>query len=103
MLLAVGLLTAGIAGHAPKLAIAWALLPSLWLFALPPVNAMYRRYEFEADRTAAEGASAAAMAAALRRLTRHNANTPQPDRWYERVYHTHPAISERLSRLDDAA
>lgn len=103
MLLAAGQLTAGIDGHAAKLAIAWALLPSLWLFALPAVNARYRRYEFEADQTAAQGASAAAMASALRRLTRHNANTPQPDRWYEWVYHTHPAITARLARLDGAS
>lgn len=101
MLLAAGLLTADVAGGAARLALAWALLPSLWLFALPVVNAKYRRYEFEADQTAAEGASAAAMAAALRRLTRHNANTPPPDGWYERVYHTHPSTADRLSRLDE--
>lgn len=99
---AAALLTAGIADPGLRLALAWLLLPSLWLLALPTVNGTYRRYEFEADASAAAHASGAALARALRTLTANNRNAPLADRWYERVYHTHPATSERLDRLDRA-
>lgn len=96
-------LTAGVPGTAPRLALAWSLMPSAWLLAQPIANAVYRRFEFEADESAAANSSAAAMAAALRRLTRNNANAARNDRWYERVYHTHPATAARLARLERAA
>lgn len=102
MVLAAAGLTAGIADPDLRLALAWLLLPSLWLLALPGVNGVYRRYEFEADASAARHASAAALARALRRLTANNRNAPLADAWYERVYHTHPQTSERLDRLDRA-
>lgn len=102
MLALVALLTAAIAEPVAKLAVAWALLPSLWFFALPLANHWYRRFEFEADESAAANASGAALARALRTLTRNNRNAPLADRWYERVYHTHPQTSERLDRLDRA-
>lgn len=102
MVLAAAALTAGLAEPGQRLAIAWLLLPSLWLFALPVVNGTYRRYEFEADAAAAANASGAALARALRTLTANNRNAPLADAWYERVYHTHPATHERLDRLDRA-
>lgn len=102
MVMVAAALTAGIAEPVARLAIAWALLPSLWFFALPLTNYWYRRFEFEADDSAARQASGAALARALRQLTRNNRNAPVADRWYERVYHTHPATSERLARLDRA-
>ncbi len=102
MVMVAAALTAGIAEPVARLAIAWALLPSLWFFALPLTNYWYRRFEFEADDSAARQASGAALARALRQLTRNNRNAPVADRWYERVYHTHPATAERLARLDRA-
>ncbi|WP_293368157.1 M48 family metalloprotease [Nevskia sp.] len=102
MVMIAAALTGGIVEPVARLAIAWALLPSLWLFALPLVNYWYRRFEFEADESAARKASGAALARALRHLTANNRNAPIADRWYERVYHTHPATSERLDRLDRA-
>lgn len=102
MVMIAAALTAGIGEPVARLAIAWALLPSLWFFALPLANYWYRRFEFEADASAASQASGAALARALRTLTRNNRNAPIADRWYERVYHTHPATSERLDRLDNA-
>lgn len=102
MLMIAAALTADIAEPVAKLAIAWALLPSLWFFALPLANYWYRRFEFEADASAASHASGAALASALRTLTHNNRNAPIADRWYERVYHTHPATSDRLDRLDRA-
>ena len=102
MVMVAAALTAGIAEPVTRLALAWALLPSLWFAALPLANYWYRRFEFEADDSAARNASAAALARALRRLTANNRNAPVADRWYERVYHTHPATSARLDRLDAA-
>jgi len=102
MVLAAAALTAGIAESGLRLALAWLLLPSLWLAALPVVNGRYRAFEFEADASAAANASGAALARALRRLTANNRNAPLADVWYERVYHTHPATHERLDRLDRA-
>lgn len=98
-----GLATSDIDDPVTRLAIAWGLLPSLWFFAQPMANYFYRRFEFEADASAAENASGHALARALRTLTRNNRNAPAADRWYERVYHTHPATSERLRRLDQAS
>ncbi len=102
MVAAAAWFSAAIVAPVARLALAWALLPSLWLFALPLANYWYRRFEFEADASAASHASGAALARALRTLTRNNRNAPIADRWYERVYHTHPATSERLDRLDRA-
>lgn len=99
----IALLTQRIPAIAPRLAIAWAMVPSAWFFALPVVNAVYRRFEFEADEAAAQNSSAAAMAAALRRLTQNNANALHSDPWYQRVYHTHPDLGARLARLDRVA
>ncbi len=98
-----GVATNEIGDPVTRLAMAWALLPSLWFFAQPLVNHFYRRFEFEADASAAENASGHALARALRTLTRNNRNAPVADRWYERVYHTHPATSERLRLLDQAS
>ncbi|WP_293001621.1 M48 family metalloprotease [Nevskia sp.] len=98
-----GMATNEIGDPVTRLAMAWALLPSLWFFAQPLVNHFYRRFEFEADASAAENASGHALARALRTLTRNNRNAPVADRWYERVYHTHPATSERLRLLDQAS
>ena len=102
MVMVAAALTAGIVEPVARLALAWALLPSLWFAALPLANYWYRQFEFEADDSAARNASGAALARALRHLTRNNRNAPLADRWYERVYHTHPATSERLDRLDRA-
>lgn len=102
MVMVAAALTAAIAEPVARLAIAWALLPSLWFCALPLANYWYRRFEFEADASAAANASGAALARALRHLTANNRNAPIADRWYERVYHTHPATSARLDRLDRA-
>ena len=103
MLAVIALLTAEVPAIAPKLALAWAMTPSAWLFVQPYANAIYRRFEFEADEAAARSSSAAAMARALRTLTRNNANATHSDRWYEWIYHTHPATSVRLARLERPA
>ena len=103
MVALIALLTHEVASIALHLALAWSLVPSAWLWVLPVVNAVYRRFEFEADDAAASTSSASAMAGALRTLTRNNANATQTDRWYERIYHTHPALAARLDRLDRAA
>lgn len=102
MVMVAAALTGAIAEPVARLALAWALLPSLWFFALPLANYWYRQFEFEADASAAANASGAALARALRTLTANNRNAPLADRWYERVYHTHPATDARLDRLDRA-
>lgn len=103
LLALVAALVAGVPAGAARLALAWAMLPSAWLFAMPLANAVYRRFEFEADEAAAAASSAEAMAGALRTLTANNANASRNDPWYERVYHTHPPLSARLARLDRGA
>lgn len=97
------LLTQAVADTTVRLALAWALFPSAWLLAQPWLNTAYRRFEFEADEAAAQNSSPAAMASALRTLTKQNANAIQNDRWYEWVYHSHPALPARLAKLDRAA
>jgi STE24 endopeptidase len=97
------LLTQTVADTTVRLALAWALLPSAWLLAQPWLNTAYRRFEFEADEAAAQNSSPAAMASALRTLTKQNANAIRNDRWYEWVYHSHPALPARLAKLDRTA
>jgi STE24 endopeptidase len=75
---------------------------SLWFglasFLLQPVeNALSRRHEFAADAFALRnGATAAELGAALRKLREKSRLLPLSHPLFSRVYHSHPPLLERL-------
>ncbi len=81
-----------------------ALVGPVLLFFFSPLSALWsRHHEFQADRFAAEHASAGELAAALVKLYRDNANTLTPDRLYAAFYYSHPPALERIRRLYGSA
>jgi STE24 endopeptidase len=79
------------------------VIPS-FTFLLQPLAAMYsRKHEFEADRYAAENASAGDLVSALVKLYRDNASTLTPDPAHSAFYDSHPPALARIARLRSAA
>jgi len=75
------------------------VIPS-FTFLLQPLGAMYsRKHEFEADRYAAQNASAGDLVSALVKLYRDNASTLTPDPTHSAFYDSHPPAVARISRL----
>ncbi|OGA52832.1 MAG: peptidase M48 [Betaproteobacteria bacterium RIFCSPLOWO2_12_FULL_62_13] len=72
-------------------------------FLLQPLGAMYSRmHEFEADRYAAQNASAKDLVSALVKLYRDNASTLTPDPAHSAFYDSHPLALIRIARLQKA-
>ncbi|HET7596033.1 MAG TPA: M48 family metallopeptidase, partial [Burkholderiales bacterium] len=79
------------------------IVPS-FTFLLQPLGAMYsRKHEFEADRYAAQNASAGDLVSALIKLYRDNASTLTPDPAHSAFYDSHPPAIARIARLKAAA
>ena len=72
-------------------------------FVLAPLSSLYsRRHEFEADRFAAQHASAASLVRALVKLYEDNAATLTPDPVYSAFHDSHPPAAVRIARLEAA-
>jgi STE24 endopeptidase len=88
---------------AVALVLFFLVLPS-FTFLLQPLLASYsRKHEFEADRYAAENASARDLISALVKLYKDNASTLTPDPLHSVFYDTHPPALVRIARLQEAA
>lgn len=75
------------------------VMPS-FTFLLQPFGAMYsRKHEYEADRYAAQNASASDLVSALVKLYRDNAATLTPDPAHSAFYDSHPPAIARIARL----
>lgn len=61
--------------------------------------AMQRKFEFQADRFAADTADAGGMARALRRLAADNLTNPSPHPFYSALHYSHPPVAERIRAL----
>lgn len=73
-------------------------------FLFQPLASLYsRRHEFEADRYAAQNASAQDLARALVKLYNDNAATLTPDPLHSLVYDSHPPASQRITHLRSLA
>ncbi len=73
-------------------------------FLLQPLLAMYSRmHEFEADRYAAQHASAADLVSALTKLYKDNASTLTPDPLHSMFYDSHPPALTRIEHLQAQA
>jgi len=76
------------------------LAAPVFTFLLTPLlSLLSRRYEFEADRYAADKASAGDLVAALVKLYEDNAATLTPDPLHSLFYDSHPPAALRIARL----
>lgn len=76
----------------------------VFTFFLQPLSAMYsRKHEFEADRYAAEFASASDLVSALVKLYKDNASTLTPDPVHSAFYDSHPPALIRIEKLQQPA
>ena len=74
-----------------------------FIFLLHPVTSFYsRKHEFEADRYAAQHASAGDLVSALVKLYKDNAATLTPDPLHSMFYDSHPPATLRIARLQAA-
>ena len=74
-------------------------MPVFTFLATPVASLLSRRHEFEADRYAAEHASAPDLIKALVKLYEDNAATLTPDPLHSLFYDSHPPAALRISRL----
>ena len=82
----------------------FSLFVPLVTFPLSPLFAAYsRKHEFEADRYAAEQASAGDLAHSLVKMYEDNAATLTPDPLHSAFYDSHPPAAVRIARLQAAA
>ena len=78
------------------------VLPSFTFLLQPLLSSYSRKHEFEADRYAAQNASAVDLASALVKLYKDNASTLTPDPVHSAFYDSHPPALARISRLQQA-
>ncbi len=74
-------------------------VPVFTFLATPLASLLSRRHEYEADRYAAEHASAADLVQALVKLYEDNAATLTPDPLHSLFYDSHPPAALRIARL----
>lgn len=78
------------------------LVVPVFTFLLTPLSSqLSRRHEFEADRYAAEHASADDLIKALVKLYEDNAATLTPDPLHSLFYDSHPPAALRIARLSE--
>ena len=87
------------ASHAMALLLFLLVLPVFTLPFAPLASLMSRQNEFEADRFAAQHASADDLIRALVKLYRSNATSLVNDVWYSHFYDSHPHARERIAAL----
>ncbi|WP_301100408.1 M48 family metallopeptidase [Propionivibrio sp.] len=92
----------GVQAHNTALAlILFSLVAPVFTFLLTPLSSLLsRRHEFEADRYAAEHASADDLVKALVKLYEDNAATLTPDPLHSLFYDSHPPAALRIARLN---
>lgn len=78
------------------------VLPQFTILFQPLGAMISRRHEFEADRYAAQHASARDLVTALVKLYRENASTLTPDPLHSIFYDTHPPAVARIAKLQKA-
>ena len=87
---------------AVALVLFFLVLPSFTFLLQPLLSSYSRKHEFEADRYAAQNASASDLASALVKLYKDNASTLTPDPLHSAFYDSHPPALARISKLQQA-
>jgi STE24 endopeptidase len=81
----------------------FSLVVPSFTFLLQPLASSYsRKHEFEADRYAAQNASARDLVSALVKLYKDNASTLTPDPVHSAFYDSHPPALARIARLQSS-
>jgi STE24 endopeptidase len=84
----------------PALLLFGILSSSVTFWLMPLVNSRLRRYEFEADRFAADAMNEPdSLIGALRRLTEKNLGNLTPHPAYSAFHYSHPTLLEREAAL----
>jgi len=84
---------------AVALVLFFLVLPSFTFLFQPLISSYSRKHEFEADRYAAQNASARDLVSALVKLYKDNASTLTPDPLHSAFYDSHPPALARIARL----
>ena len=80
------------------------LVMPTFTFLFQPLASLYsRKHEFEADKYAADNASAPHLIHALIKLYKDNASTLTPDPLHSAFYDSHPPAAMRIARLENLA
>ena len=87
---------------AVALVLFFLVVPSFTFLLQPVLSSYSRKHEFEADRYAAQNASAADLASALVKLYKDNASTLTPDPVHSAFYDSHPPALARIAKLHEA-
>jgi STE24 endopeptidase len=88
-------------GIGPLLLLALTFGGAITFWFVPAANAWSRRFEYQADRFAAQRVgSARPLVGALRKLTRHNLGNLTPHPVYSWFYYSHPTLWERERALE---
>ena len=94
-----GLTEASAHNTAMALILFFLTVPVFTFLATPLASLLSRRHEYEADRYAADHASAADLVQALVKLYEDNAATLTPDPLHSLFYDSHPPAALRIARL----
>lgn len=80
--------------------ILFTLVAPYFTFAFTPVfNYLSRKYEFKADKHAAQLTGKDHLSQALVTLSQENASTLTPDPLYAQVFYSHPDVLERINAM----
>ncbi|MBA4141692.1 MAG: M48 family metallopeptidase [Nitrosospira sp.] len=98
-----GVTVSSIPSPAVALLLFFLIMP-VFTFLFQPLSSLYsRKHEFEADRYAADNASASDLARALVKLYQDNAATLTPDPLHSAFHDSHPPAALRIARLQNLA
>ena len=87
---------------AVALVLFFLVVPSFTFLLQPLFSSYSRKHEFEADRYAAQNASARDLVSALVKLYKDNASTLTPDPVHSAFYDSHPPALARIDRLQQS-
>ncbi|SOD40912.1 M48 family metallopeptidase [Nitrosovibrio sp. Nv4] len=98
-----GVSVSSVPSTAMALLLFFLIMPT-FTFLFQPLASLYsRKHEFEADKYAADNASAPDLIHALIKLYKDNASTLTPDPLHSAFYDSHPPAAMRIARLENLA
>ncbi|SEP31211.1 M48 family metallopeptidase [Nitrosovibrio sp. Nv6] len=98
-----GVSVSSVPSTAMALLLFFLVMPT-FTFLFQPLASLYsRKHEFEADKYAADNASAPHLIHALIKLYKDNASTLTPDPLHSAFYDSHPPAAMRIARLENLA
>ena len=65
------------------------------------VNALSRKFEYAADRFAAENGYADALVSGLKKLHKNSLSCLNPHPWIVKLAYSHPTLSQRIAAINN--